>query len=119
MTKRQKIWLYVFLGLFIIPELLWSPVGNFYYEFYQGMKQSTVYPFRDNFLQNADNLNILKSALLVQFFGFTLFAYMFWKNRNMIPGPFLRWFLVLLFLVIFVLSGFAAYFAFSFNPDIL
>ncbi len=31
MTKSQKIWLGIFLAMFIVPEVLWSPVGNFIY----------------------------------------------------------------------------------------
>jgi len=119
MTKKQKIWLYVFLALFVIPEVLWSPVGNFYYELSQTSKSGGTEPFRDNFLQNSDNLSILKVVLLIQFIGFTLFLYMFWKHRGLISNPYLRYLLVLLFLAIFILSAFSAYFAFTFSPDIL
>lgn len=119
MTKKQKIWLGIFLAMFVIPELLWSPVGNFYYELSQTSKSGGTYPFRDNFLQDSDNLSILKSVLLIQFIGFTLFVYMFWKHRQTVNNPYLRWMLILLFLAIFILSAFSAYFVFTFSPDIL
>lgn len=119
MTKMQKVWLSITLGLFIVPELLWSTLGNFYYEFYQTSKSGGTEPFRDNFLQNSDNLSMLKMVLLTQFIGFALFLYMFWKHRDLISNPYFRYFLVLLFLAIFILSAFSAYFAFTFSPDIL
>src|SRR3989344_5449732 len=32
MSKMQKTWLWVFAGMFLIPEVLWSPVSNLCYE---------------------------------------------------------------------------------------
>ncbi len=119
MTKKQKIWLSVFLAMFIVPEVLWSPVGNFYYEFYQGMKQSTVYPFRDNFLQHSDNLSILKIVVFIQCVGAALFLYVFWKHRREVSNQYSRWIIILLSLLLLILSGFFVYFSFSFSPDIL
>jgi len=66
MTKTQKIWLWVFLGMFILPEVLWSPVGNFVYELSQS---GNTHPVRNNFLQNTDNINILSTVLFIQMAG--------------------------------------------------
>ena len=57
MTKKQKIWLGVFLALFIVPEVLWSPVGNFVYEIMQSGNAGGTHPVRLNFLQVSDNVN--------------------------------------------------------------
>lgn len=117
--KKWKIWLGVFLGLFAIPEILWSPISNFYVEFYQGSKYSDVNPWRDNFLQNSDNIAWLKFVILIQLIGSLLFFYNFLKNRNILSNPVLRWFLVLVFSCLLILTAFAAYYAYGFNMEIL
>ncbi len=67
MTKRQKILLSVFLGLFIVPELLWSPVANFVYEWSQNSNH--VVPLRLNFLTYTDNADLWSKVLFIQFIG--------------------------------------------------
>ena len=119
MNKKNKIWLWVWLGLFAIPEILWSPISNFYSEFYQGTKYNDVNPWRYNFLQNSDNLSWLKFVILLQFIGFLLFFYAFIQNRNAVTNPAIRWLLALVFLAILLLSAFAAYFAYTFRIEIL
>lgn len=71
MKKIQKLWLGLFLIMFIMPEVLWSPVGNGIYELYLSHFGNT-HPFKNNFLQNSDNINILSTVLFIQFLG--LFA---------------------------------------------
>jgi len=66
MTKNQKIWFSVFLAIFIIPEILWSPLANFYYEL---LHTGDVFPLRASFLTNSDNFAIWKFVLWVQFSG--------------------------------------------------
>jgi hypothetical protein len=67
MTKKQKIWLGVFLAMFIIPEVLWSPVGNVLYQLVQS--GGVIYPFRDNFLMDNDNLFIYRFINTIQLIG--------------------------------------------------
>jgi hypothetical protein len=66
MTKKQKIWFAIFAAMFLIPEVLWSPVGNFYYEL---IKPGNDYPIRDNFLMKTDNANLLVLVFSVQAIG--------------------------------------------------
>lgn len=63
MTKRQKILLTLFLAMFIVPEVLWSPVGNMIYAFI------TDHAFRNGFLMNSDNRGWLIFVNSLQFFG--------------------------------------------------
>ena len=67
--QNRKIWLGIFLAMFIVPEILWSPVGNFYYQFIKGMRVSNVLPFRNNFLQNPDYFFWLKLIFVIQSIG--------------------------------------------------
>ncbi len=63
----QKIWLGVFLAMFIVPEILWSPVGNFVYELEQDTNHVTA--LRINFLTKSENIDLWSWVLLLQFFG--------------------------------------------------
>ena len=53
MTKKQKIWLGVFLAMFIIPEILWSPVLG-------------IFPFGQKFLLNNDNHGLITFILFME-----------------------------------------------------
>jgi len=68
MTKKLKIWLGIFLAMFVVPEVLWSPVGNFIYSFI------TDHPFRDNFFMHSDNRSWLIVVNSLQFFGLIIAA---------------------------------------------
>ena len=69
MTKVQKIWLGIFLAMFIVPEILWSPVGNFLYSMYKPSQQGSIQVLRNNFLLNSENINILSTVLFIQMAG--------------------------------------------------
>ena len=112
MKKSQKIWLAVSLAMFLIPELLWSPIGNFYYEFFQS---GDVYPFRMNFLIDSKNFNLLKLVFLIQFAGVILFLFfIFIQKMNKLTKIILLIFALLAVLII----GFVVLFAFYNNPRI-
>lgn len=36
MTKKQKIWFAVFLAMFLIPEILWSPIRGIFSIYFPG-----------------------------------------------------------------------------------
>ncbi len=112
MKKSQKIWLAISLSMFLLPELLWSSIGNFYYEFFQS---GDVHPFRNNFLTNSENFGTLKFIFFVQFVGAILFLLLvLFKKINKLMKVFLLFFSLLLILII----GFVVLFAFYNNPRI-
>ena len=77
MTKIQKIWLGVFLTMTMIPEILWSPVGNAIFELSQTSRSGGTHPFRNTFLEKSDNINTLSTILFIQFLGlFISFIYL-------------------------------------------
>ena len=110
MTKMQKVWLIVFLGMFLVPEIFWSPVGNQFYQFYNTQFGNT-HPFRMNFLNNPDNANILSTILFVQFVGLLAsFVYLLIIHKSIQNKVILWASCLLLFLatvVIFFLFGFS------------
>jgi hypothetical protein len=67
MTKNQKIWFWVGVALFAIPEILWSPIVNIIYEFTQNSNKTV--PLRNNFLMNPDNITLLNYVLFMQGVG--------------------------------------------------
>ncbi len=118
MTKNQKIWMWIFVVMFALPEILWSSIANFYYEFFQSGKISSVVPFRYSFLQNLDNLIYLKIILTVQTIGIFLLLISIYKNANF-KNALVKYLLALLLFVLFVVSVFALYFVLSFGMNIM
>jgi len=118
MTKKQKIWLWIFIAMFAVPEILWSPVANFYYEFLQSGWTSYVQPIRDNFLQDSDNLDYLRFVIFLQFVGLLLFLSFLVKNK-LIKNKILRYFLITASSLLLIIVGFAFYFAMTFSIDIM
>ncbi len=71
MNKIQKIWLAVCGSLFLVPEILWSPLWNFSYAiWFKDCVGGNMNLIRNNFLTNSDNANVLIIILGVQGIGF-------------------------------------------------
>jgi len=115
MTKKQKIWLAVFLAMFLVPEILWSPIFDFYYQLYQTDQSGGTHSFRQNFLDNSDNVNILKCIISFQLFGL-LSSLLFLIKSNL--NKIIKIIFISIFLLMILVVGFAVYFAFNFNPQI-
>ena len=107
MTKRQKIWLTVFLAMFVVPEILWSPVGNFIYELYK----NTGFPFRLTILEKTDNINILSTVLFIQMLGLLFSSIYLAVIHKNVENKIVLWgSSILLFLaavIVFLLFGFS------------
>ena len=107
MTKTQKIMFWVFSGLFLLPEILWSPIGNFIYEFVDD--SANVKPFRDNFLMGFDNYNLYSSVLFVQFVSIlSFFIYLIYLHKK-ISNKIVLW----LGLIVSFLLSVIAFFCFG------
>lgn len=119
MTKKQKIWLLVSSGMFLIPEILWSPVVNFYYELFLSVKPGRTYPIRDNFFQSSDNVFYLKILLLVQLVGLLLLLSRFFKSNTFGVNNIARILLGIIVSVLILATAFVLYFIYFFTIDIL
>jgi len=65
----------------VVPELLWSPVGNFVYQWFQDSNH--VIPYRDNFLMQSNNINWFSTIVFIQLLGiFLTFVYLIIINKN-------------------------------------
>jgi hypothetical protein len=114
MSKMNKIWMWIFIAMFAIPEILWSPIVNFYYELSQTSLSGGTHPLRNNFLQISDNLWYLKFVIFFQLVGLLLFLVYLVKNRKNIKLVYYL-FSLILSLIILMLTAFALYFAISFD----
>jgi len=84
MNKIQKIWLAVCGSLFLVPEILWSPLLNFYYEFFQLGRGINVQPIRNNFLTSVENVDKVVIVFIIQAIGLLglFFWFLFVKPRK-------------------------------------
>lgn len=118
MSKSQKIWLWISVAMFAIPEILWSPVSNFYYELLQSSSTSYVKPFRYSFLQNSDNLNYLKFFVFLQLIGLLGTLVVAIKNKNNKNAIWI-YISTILLIALLLLVAFELYFAMTFSIDIM
>ena len=109
MNKIQKIWLAVFIALWALPEILWSPVINFIYALINSSRPGGTPIIRDTFLNKADNANVLSGVLLIQAIGLFLSSiYLFINSKNLLHKGWIQTAGVVLFLfsvVVLLLFG--------------
>jgi len=117
MTRKERSFFLFFLSLFVIPELLWSPVVNFYNSFYLSTKTSSAFPWRDNFLQDSDNLYLLKLVLFIQTIGIVLGLIYLIKKYSY--NKVLKSLFVILLTFLAISTALSFYFALTFRFDIL
>lgn len=117
MTKIQKIRLAIFMAFFVVPEILWSPVGNVLYSFFQSGK---VHPqiFRDNFLLNYHYEILLKIIISIQLLGIFFILFNLIKFRKNINNLLFLFFCIMSF-ILFVIAAFVFYLVVMFNLNIL
>lgn len=106
MTKKQKIWLGIFLAMFIIPEVLWSPVMNYWYAIKMPAVKGSYQVWRDNFLHHYGNANLWSNLILFQFLGLLFLIIFLVVQRKHIPNKVVYWLTisVLIVLALFVLN---------------
>jgi len=107
MTKKQKIWMWIFVAMFAIPEILWSPIVNFLHIFSKGGNIPII--LRDNFLFNYEYDSLLKSIISIQFIGVILFLVCWFKNKGKIKSKFLFWVVSVLSIIFCLVSFFILY----------
>ena len=116
MTKNQKIWFAVFLAMFLVPEILWGSIVDFYYQLSQTSQSGGTYPLRYNFLTNSDNVGILKLVMLIELVGLACSFIVLLLAR--INNKVVKTLVFLIFATLLLIVGFAVLFAFNFNPQI-
>lgn len=109
MEKRKKILAWIFLAMFIVPEILWSPVFNYIYSFFVPTVNGSVQVWRDNFVINSKSgdVALILTVLTVQIIGLigTLRFIILKKDMNIA----LKIILVLILAILLVVTGTVAY----------
>ncbi|MDQ3245199.1 MAG: hypothetical protein M3P22_02570 [bacterium] len=109
MEKSRKMWLWIFVGMGVIPELLWSPIYNFLYSFFKPTTNGSIQVFRDNFLINTDNIYLYLFILFIQIIGLTGILFNILKlNIN----KYFNYFLFFISLSILIITSLVFYFLF-------
>jgi len=96
---KQKIWMWVFIAMFALPEILWSPVVNFVYAFLRGDNASVI--LRNNFLVQPDYRKLAIFIIFLQCLGSLLSLISIYKTSIKLVYKIL---LSILFFIFFVLS---------------
>ena len=79
MTKVQKIWLWIFVAMFAIPEILWSPILTLFLPLFLG----GGYKFRDSFLFSGDISPFVSTVVIsIQFLAILSASILLYRNRN-------------------------------------
>jgi len=79
MTKTQKIWLWVSIAIFAIPELLWSPILTYTLPFFMG----SSYKFRNSFIFSGYNSPLVASLVIfIQCLGVIFATTILYKNKE-------------------------------------
>src|SRR3989344_6363136 len=82
MSKPQKIWLWVSAVLFLLPEILWSPLVNFAYSFFMPTVHGSSQIWRDSFLLNSQFESFYIMVLLIQLLSIIAFTLEWIRLRN-------------------------------------
>lgn len=93
MQKTQKLWLSLALSLFLIPEILWSPISNFAYIFFEN--SNNTLPLRINFITQSDPGILYRTIVLIQVFGLLAIFIQLLKDRGNYSTK--LWYYLLLF----------------------
>jgi len=114
MTKKQKIWLAVFLAMFIIPEILWSTYSSFYCMVLFSGSGNSFQLFQ--LIPNPKSLIIQKSISFVQFFG--LLSSFVVLIKSQVKNKTIKLIEISFLAVLLILAIYFLYFIFNFNPQI-
>ena len=113
MDKSQKIWLWASMTLFILPEILWSPFGNFIYSFFLPTVHGSSQIWRDNFLLNSRFDSLYKIILLIQLVSIIIFTINWARYKNYFKSRLTYWFVLILSIFLSLAALFVVYLAYA------
>jgi hypothetical protein len=117
MIQKQKIWLGIFLAMFILPEILWSPIINFIYSVFN--KTINGYPqiWRGNFLFEYRFEFLYKTILIIQLISILSFIFIWLKNKNKLNNNLLFFLILFLSVLLALILLPIIYLVIFFNPS--
>ena len=113
MRKSQKILLWVFGAVFILPEILWSTLGNFLYSFFMPTIHGSSQILRNNFLSNPPFYFLYKIILLVQLVSIIVFTISLAKSKNNFKSKLVYWLLTVLAIFLSIITFVTCYLVYA------
>ena len=115
MTKVQKIWLGLSAAMFVIPEVMWSPVGNFIYSLFTPTLNGYAQIQRNSLLFDYKYENLLGIVLFVQVAGIIIFFFSWLRFRKNINSRLMFWIILAVTFLLSLISLFTFYLGVIFN----
>ncbi|KKP32756.1 MAG: hypothetical protein A2312_01520 [Candidatus Staskawiczbacteria bacterium RIFOXYB2_FULL_32_9] len=106
-AKIQKSLLWLFGAMFLVPEILWSPVSNFIYIFIDNSDPAK--PLRLNFLTEGNPTNLYRTIVFMQLAGLFSFLFLLIKNKRGLFRGWLFYILLLIDITLILLTLFVFY----------
>jgi len=119
MTKIKKVWLGIFLAILVLPEILWSTIGNLLYPFFVPAKGGSYPELRPNFLMNTGNKNLWAYIIGIQFLGILAATVVWFLARKSISSKTLFWIVFVLMALLTLFMFIAFYFQLTFRPNLV
>lgn len=113
MSSKQKIWFWIFLAIFIVPEVLWSPVLSFGYELLQS---GNTHPLRRNNITNLQHSGLIILVLGVEFIGVVVSLLIISKSIKI--KKMIHWILIASMSIFAIANAIVLYFAYVFRNGI-
>lgn len=91
MKQTNKLWFWIGLALFAIPEILWSPISNYWYIILQNDNRPTI--LRENMFTINTEYNFLYYGFIVwlQVIGLILVEIITIKNKQNLKHKWVFW----------------------------
>ena len=75
----QKTWAWIFAAMFILPEVLWSPILTYVLPFFLG----SSYKFRNSIIFSNNENSLLATLIIgIQLAGVALLTFILYKNKE-------------------------------------
>lgn len=113
MKKVQKIWLWVAMAMFIIPELFWSPICNFLYSLLMPTVHGSSQILRDNFLLSSQYNLLYQVVLLIQLIGSVIFTIIWIHSKSNLESKSVFWVVSILACLLALINLFVVYMAYA------
>jgi hypothetical protein len=114
----QKIWLWVSVVMFTIPEILWSSTANIIYSMFGPIKNGYSSVLRNNFLFNYNYEYLLKIILSIQFLSIISFI-ICWLSLKKTISRLTFWLILIISCFALIITSFAFYLGIVFNLNLL
>jgi len=113
MNKMQKIWLWVPTTFFLLPEIIWNPIGNFIYSLFMPTINGSSQIWRNSFLLDSKFYYLYIIILLIQLIGIMFFTVNLARYKNSFKSRLAFWIVFVFGFFLSLITIFVIYLAYS------